>query len=98
MGDLKKLNLYFSITAFVVSTLVCIVNGITPLAALLRVILAVIAFYLLGLCISAVLTKDTGQRSKQENNPVLMQDADEEFEEIEFPVVDIKKKDMPIRG
>jgi hypothetical protein len=98
MGHLKKLNIYFSITAFVVSTLVCIVKGITPLVALLRVFLAVTAFYILGFCISIVLTKDAGQRPEQEDSPELIQDAGEEFEEIEFPVVDIKKMDIPIRG
>jgi hypothetical protein len=62
MRILKKLPGYFSITALIISVLISAINRISPLTALYRIVVAVVTFYILGFCISAVLASEGEER------------------------------------
>ena len=50
MKGARRLPIYFSIAAFIVSVFVCVIKGISPVAALQRIAASVVLFFMLGYC------------------------------------------------
>ncbi|MGI6703206.1 MAG: hypothetical protein ACOX42_04105 [Clostridia bacterium] len=93
MRILKKLPGYFSITALIISVLISAINRISPLTALYRIVVAVVTFYILGFCISAVLASEgRGTENTMGDTPCENEDP-EEFEELQFPVIETAERD-----
>lgn len=98
MKDIRRLPIYFSIAAFIVSAVVCVIKGISPAAALLRTAVSVVFFYMLGYCTCIFLSKDADKEESQENQAGILKDDSDGFEEVEFPVIETGDKDTPVRG
>ena len=98
MKDIRRLPIYFSIAAFIVSAVVCAIKGISPAAALLRTAVSVVFFYMLGYCTCIFLLKDADKEESQENQAGILKDDSDGFEDVEFPVIEPGDKDTPVRG
>ncbi|MDD2573177.1 MAG: hypothetical protein WCS98_00260 [Bacillota bacterium] len=94
MRGFKKLPQYFSIVALVISILVSAAKRISPVTALHRIVPAVVSFYILGFCISAVLAGE--MKSPVENEKDTTPDSldHEEFEDLKFPVIKTAEQDQ----
>ncbi len=97
MNGLKKLPKYFSLAAVFVSTIMVMVKGITPIRAVYRVASAALAFYFLGLYISRMLIKDN-KKEKIATSIDIIAGTQEEFEELNPPVVEATDQDVLGRG
>ncbi|HZX46190.1 MAG TPA: hypothetical protein VFF83_02890 [Clostridia bacterium] len=103
MKDIRRLPIYFSVAAFIVSAVVCVIKGISPAAALLRTAVSVVFFYMLGYCTCLFLLKDADKEESQENQAVILKDGSDGFEsdgfeEMEFPVIEPGDNDTPVGG
>ena len=98
MKSTRRLPIYFSIAAFIVSAVVCAIKGISPAAALQRIAASVVFFYMLGYCTGVFLLKDADKEESQENQADILKDDSDGFEEVEFPVIEPEDKDTPVRG
>ncbi|MGI6698003.1 MAG: hypothetical protein ACOX3Y_05260 [Clostridia bacterium] len=98
MKGARRLPIYFSIAAFIVSVFVCVIKGISPVAALQRIAASVVLFFMLGYCTCLFLLKDTEKEESQENQADILKDDSDGFEEVEFPVIEPEDKDTPVRG
>ena len=101
MKGIRRLPVYFSIAALIVSAVMCIIKGISPAAALQRTAASVVFFYMLGYCTCIFLLKDAGKggiRENQENLADNLMDDSDGFEEVEFPVIEPGDTDTPVRG
>lgn len=98
MKGIRRLPIYFSIAALIVSAVVCVAKGISPAAALQRTAASVVFFYLLGYCTSIFLLKDADKGESQENQADIQQEDSDGFEEVEFPVIEPGDMDTPVGG
>lgn len=104
MKSTRRLPIYFSIAAFIVSAVVCAIKGISPAAALQRIAASVVFFYMLGYFTCVFLLKDADQEKSQESQESQESQANipkndsNGFEEVEFPVIEPGDKETPVRG
>ncbi len=94
MNSLRKLPNYFSMTAIFVSMMIVIIKGITPIRAICRIASSALAFYVLGFCISTILKKNTVEKPANVDKIDLDAGTQEEFEELDFPVIDAAQQDV----
>lgn len=99
MTGFKRLSLYFSMVALIISVIFSIVIRVSPAKAFIRIIVSVIYFYILGYCISVSLTGKEKETKKAVEVVLPLQGDEEkteeetEFEELIFPVIGSKDQE-----
>jgi hypothetical protein len=94
----KEIPIYFSLAAAVITIIMSIINRITIIRTVLRIIPAASIFYILGLLFSKTVLKDISSKPEKYESIDIAADEDEEFQELELPVVDEAERKVVGRG
>jgi len=98
MEKQKRIPIYFSLAAAIITIIMSTINRITIIRTVLRIIPAASIFYMLGLLFSKTVLKDINGKPEEDERSDTAADEDEEFRELELPVVDEAEREVVGRG
>jgi hypothetical protein len=98
MMRIKRIPQYFSLMAVILTIIVSLLNRISLVRAICRILPAALIFYMLGLCISRMLIKDMSTKPQPPGSIDLIADNDEEFAELDLPIINESENEVIGRG
>lgn len=98
MRVIKKIPRFFAITAVMIVFVTSVINRISPVKAVCRMVPAALIFYILGMGISRMIINDLSQKHTKGKQIDAMVGEDEDFRELDAPVIDDTKEEVVGRG